>query len=249
MRVLVLGNSDTRGDFAAGETWPAVVAAALSAGKGRECLLREVPFSAIAPGAPEYAVRKVTEFDADLVILPLGTFAFSVGFAWVRVRRLFGKRVAERFRRAEEAFDTRTRPAGRVPGRFNTFTRRAIRRLLGTQPLTSRAALGESYRTLLQALARAEGIHVLVVAYPPEQGKLVKLPDLGEQRKAFLAEVAAAARRHHFFLLDTAPLFQARPAEPLITPDGFHLQAGGHRLVGEAVARAIEAAEAATQPS
>ena len=239
MRILVLGNSDTRGDFAAGATWPEVARASLSA-NGDDVVLHEERFSALTPTAAEYARRKVAEFEPDIVVVPLGTFAFSVGFTWVRVQRLFGQRIADRYRRAEEAFDTHTRPAGQAPGRLNNAARRITRRIIGARPLTTRDSLVESYRHLLQVLAQPEGLDVLLVAYPPEEGRLVKVRNLPEERERLLCEIQSIASRHHFRLLDTAPVLAGAPGlDPLITPDGFHLRRGGHHLVGEAVALAL----------
>jgi lysophospholipase L1-like esterase len=238
-RVLVLGNSDTRGEFAPAPTWTQVARERLNA-DGPDYDFVERSFSPLGDSAPAFVQRLVSEHQPDLVVLPLGTFLFTVGFTWPRVRKLFGARMANRYRKAEEAFDTKTRSTGEQPGRLNTLGRRAARRALGTQPIMRRRQLEESYVRVLQALARQEDLEVIIVAYPLERGRLVKVRRIEEERALFLRSVGAEAARRHFRLLDSAPLFAVRAGEPdLLTSDGFHLERAGHQLLGEALAAAI----------
>src|SRR6185436_9071833 len=85
--ILVLGNSDTRGDFAAGETWPGVAAAIVQAATGEPANVTERGYSATRPEAAAFAEASARELRPDIVVIPLGTFAFTVGFTWVRVER------------------------------------------------------------------------------------------------------------------------------------------------------------------
>ena len=241
MNLLVLGNSDTRGKFAPGPTWTQVARERLSAADPG-LVFAERGFSPIGDSATAYVERFLAEYRPDMVVLPLGTFAFTVGFTWPRIQRLLGRRIAARYRRAEEAFDTRTRPTGTPPGRLNTLVRKSARRVVGTQPILSRAALEAAYTRVLDALARLEDLDVLLVAYPAERGRLVKVRRIAEERQRFLDTIATIAARRHFRLLDSAPLFAGREDEDeIMTADGFHLERAGHALLGEAVAAALSA--------
>lgn len=246
MNILVLGNSDTRGTFVDGPTWTAVLRMAVATRSGAPVDLSEVAFSAVSASGPAYAERKIRELRPDVVILPLGTFAFSVGFTWKRIERLFGKRIAARYRRAEEAFDRRTREPGNEPRRLNRLGRNAARRIVGTQPLVSQRQLTDSYLEVIRAVARVEDVDLLLVAYPPEQGKHVTIRNLAAKRAEFLAGIRAEASRRHYRLVDSAPLFAAAPpGDDLLTADGFHLQRRGHELLGLAVAEALNGREPA----
>ncbi len=238
-KVLVLGNSDTRGEFAPGPTWTAVAQARLNA-DSPEYEFAERGFTPLGEGMPAFIERVLAQHEPDLVVLPLGTFLFTVGFSWPRIRKLFGARAANRYRQAEEQFDTKTRPAGAPPGRANSAARKTARRLVGTQPIMSRAALEASYGRVLDVLARHEDLDVLLVAYPAERGRLVKVRKIAAERQAFVDAIGALAARRHFRLLDSAPLFAGREDDDdIMTADGFHLQGAGHVVLGEAVAGVI----------
>lgn len=240
VRLLVLGNSDTQGRFVDGPTWSAVLRDTLRSDLDEAVELTETGFSAISAGAASFAERKVRELEPDVVVLPLGTFAFTVGFTWKRLERLFGRRIAQRYRRAEEAFDRRTREDGHEPRRVNRLARTAIRSALGTEPLISQATLRRNYADILRAIARIENVDVVLVAYPPEQGRHVTVRNVARRREEFLRDLTAEARSRHYGVVDTAPLFSSAPAgDALLTADGFHLQRHGHELVGAAVARFI----------
>jgi hypothetical protein len=239
MRILVLGNSDTGAEFSGGKPWTEVARRAV-ASRGADASLTEIPFSALGAGAPEYAERKLRELEPDVVILPLGTFAFTVGFVWVRVRTLFGERVARRYKRLEDRFDRRTRRAGGIQSLLNRGARRAARAVIGAQPLTTREALTENYRRILRAMARVEDVDVVVVAYPIEVGRFVVKGDIAQERRRFLAEVAAEAAAHRYALLDSDAVFAGAGGQIVpTTPDGFHLNGTAHRLLGEALAEML----------
>lgn len=240
MRILVLGNSDTQGRFVDGLTWSGVVREVLAARLNEPVSLTEAGFSAVSSAGPVFAERRIRELEPDLVILPLGTFAFTVGFSWKRIERLFGKRIAARYRRAEEAFDRRTREPGNEPPRLNRLARKAVRRAIGTQPLLSQKQLTQNYTEIIHAISRIEDVELVLVAYPPEQGKHVTVRKIERRRAEFIAGISAAARQHRYIVVDSAPLFAAAsPEAELLTADGFHLQRAGHELLGTAVATAI----------
>jgi len=240
MRILVLGNSDTRGEFAPGVTWPEQAAALVSAATREEVSIDERRFSATRPDAPAFAATLVEEVRPDLVLLPLGTFAFTAGFTWVRVQRFFGVRVANWYRKGEAAMDSRTRNEQRLPNSMGRTLRGTMRRLVGTQPMTTSKGLATNYRDVLRALAQAEDCNVLVVAYPPERATSVTVRDAFEQRRMFLEDVAAEAALHRFHLVDSMAAYHDAPnSGELFTPDGFHSTAAGHQVLGAVVAAGI----------
>ncbi|MBK6663072.1 MAG: hypothetical protein IPG47_10095 [Thermoflexaceae bacterium] len=163
MRILVLGNSDTAGMYTDAETWPAVVAARLAARGPQDVTVVERPFWALNPRAPTIAVERAQETGADLVVLPLGSFAFTVGFVWVRVRRLFGERAARRFRAAEASFDNRTRRRNGIRASANRLSRGVARSLIGIEAPHSVEETAAAYVAVLRALSRVETLDVLVV--------------------------------------------------------------------------------------
>ncbi|MEO8540985.1 MAG: GDSL-type esterase/lipase family protein [bacterium] len=240
MNILVLGNSDTQGVFSDGPTWSGIARDRVAANLAEEVVVTEAGFSAVSASGAAYAERKIRELSPDVVILPLGTFAFTVGFTWKRIEGLFGKRIAARYRRAEETFDRRTREKGEQPHRLNQAARKLIRRGIGTQPLISQKDLTKNYAEIIRVISRFEDTDLLLVAYPAERGRHVRVGRIEERRKGFLADVQAEANRHHYRLLDSGPLFAGGADDgTLLTADGFHLQRGGHELLGQAVAAAV----------
>jgi lysophospholipase L1-like esterase len=245
VKILVLGNSDTDGSFAEPHTlWPEAARRVAERELGEAVELTEARFAAAVAGADAYAERRVREAAPDVVILPMGTFAFSVGFVSVRVRARYGKRAGDWYKRLEDALDRRTRRKGGRPGRGGMLARRAARRIIGTQPQATADQLAENYRDILRALSRVEHVDVALVSYPPEQGPyLAKGIASGEARRRFLAAVRAEAARLHYTLIDDS-YAAGRAREEVMTPDGFHMSAEGHRLLGEAVGAAIVALRA-----
>jgi hypothetical protein len=243
MKILVLGNSDTRGTFVSGPTWTNVARALIAARCDEDVSIDEVRFSAERPGSANFAGQRVAEAAADWVVVPVGTFAFAVGFTWVRVQRIFGKRIAAKYRRAEEVVDQRTRSSGESPGRVSVVLRRMTRAAIGTQPLTTAPRLTEAYCEVLRAVARVETAGVLVVFYPPEKGRYVRNRNYEKLRRGLIEAVSRDAAQHHFSILDSEPLFTEHAGpERLVTTDGFHLEKAGHELLGRAVAAVFEKA-------
>ncbi len=245
VKILVLGNSDTAGEFVHAKTWTRVAADVVTEQSGETAEITEVRFGAIGARAAEVAERKVREFEPDLVILPAGTFAYTVGFVGVQVRHRFGKRAGRLYKRLEGAFEQRTGSGnGGQPGgakaALNHAGRKLARTVIGARPLTTQEELTEGFRQVLHAIARVEAVDVLLVAYPAETGRLAnKKLATPARRMRFLADIRQAAEAHHYRLLVADRQFAAHPEGSLITADGFHLNEAGHRVLGEAVAAAI----------
>jgi hypothetical protein len=240
MDLLVLGNSDTAGLFSGGDTWTQVLRQRLNGSGADVNTVTEIRFSPNGAGAAAFAERKARELESDVIILPVGTFAFTVGFVWVRVRSLFGSRVAGWYRRIEDGFDRRTRMPGAKSSGINRFGRRAVRAVLGAEAMVSAESLAESYCAVLRSLARVEEAQVVVMVYPPEEGPYLVRGDLMKKRSLFLETIEAEAARHRYPVVRAEDVFSHRPdGAPMTTPDGFHLNAEGHRLLGEAMAGAV----------
>jgi hypothetical protein len=228
MRALVLGNSDTAGVFSGGETWTQIVRATLQE-SDPELVFTDVTFSPLGTQAPGVAAGLVRDHEADLVILPVGTFAFTTTFTALRVRRLLGRRAARLYKRAENRFDNSTRQRGAWRDRLNRTVRRTVRTVVGADPLASPEASAAAYRAVLDALARDERCDVLVVAYPPEAPKFFEGRPAA-QRAGFLAEIERGVRDHHFrWVLGDDALRDLPPGVEILTRDGFHFNAEGHR--------------------
>jgi len=247
VRILVLGNSDTAGMYTDAETWPAVVAARLAARGLQDVTVVERPFWALNPRAPTIAVERAQETGADLVVLPLGSFAFTVGFAWVRVRRLFGERAARRFRAAEASFDNRTRRRNGIRASANRLSRGVARSLIGIEAPHSVEETAAAYVAVLRALSRVETLDVLVVEYPAERGRGVVGGDIAARRQRFRAAVHAEAEAHRYPFLANAETLGDNSA--FVTEDGFHLSGAGHARLGRAVAEAVHGRLASGVPA
>ncbi len=248
VKILVLGNSDTEGLMSGGKTWTAVARDSIEDALGEPVTLHETRFFLSAAGAPEFAERKVREAQAELVILPVGTFSFTVGFVWVRVRDLFGERAGARYRRWEEAFDVKTLHRGPALSALNRAGRALTRTLIGTCPLTTREQLTRDYAEALRGLSRVEDVQVALVAYPG-RGKYTTRGKAPAQRCLFLAAVRAEAQERHHLWVDSSEEFEARAKDvPTSTPDGFHLNEAGHRVLGSIVADAVLGAVKTREP-
>ncbi|MEX0784157.1 MAG: hypothetical protein WD557_16060 [Dehalococcoidia bacterium] len=232
MKIQLLGNSDTSGAFFDGKTWAGHVRDGMSVTLSREVKWREVGFSALGPTAPAFAEKKVREWDPDIVILPVGTFPFSVTFVWKRVEQLFGKRAGRWYRNMENRFDNSTRARGSLPNRANSAGRSLVRRLVGTAPLATVEETAAAYGRTARALARIEDTQVILLAYGM-RGQHNFAPGGPERRARFMALMADVARDHHLRLIDGQEAFTGIPREvPTTTPDGFHNNAYGHELLG-----------------
>ncbi len=246
MNILAFGNSDSTGAFTGGRVWSEIAREQLEARSGEAVGMTNLPFSVIAPTAVAFAERKVKELSPDLVVLLVGSFAFTAGFTWVRVRRLFGERVGRWYREAEERFEQGTRGKGTNRDHLNTVARRVIRRLVGTQPMATREQVTEAYRGVLQALAQRENIPVVLITYPG-RGAHARSKKAIAQRRIFFRDLKVIADAHRFAWIDGKELFDSRaPGETVLFGDGLHFNAAGHQLLGEALVAAVAATGIAT---
>jgi hypothetical protein len=239
VKVLVLGDSDSSGSFSGERTWTDGVRDGLQAERGDAVTLESIAFSALPPTAAPYAERKLRQLEPDLVIMPVGSFLFTAGFVWVRVRRLFGDRAGRWYRAMEEHWDKQTRDRGRLRSALNRHSRSAVRVVLGTQPLSTREAITDSYRDILGTIAQFENVQVLVMTYPGlgEHARKGKAP---AARKRFFADVHAAAESHHYTWLEGAEIFAGVDYSELTQfHDGLHFNQKGQQMIAGAVLAAI----------
>lgn len=231
MKLLVLGNSDTSGMFTTGQTWTQMVAQGLRE-RGDDVELRETGFVVLGPASAEHAERKVREFEPDLVLLPVGTAMFTVGFVWKRVETLFGKRAARWYKQAEDGFDGRTRAMGSVRDRANVVARKTLRRIVGTQTMSTEPAVTDGFRAVLDTLARIEATQVALIVIAP-RGAHHHRPGAKERRRRFLDAVERAARDHHFTWIETDDAYAGVSDLEMKNPDGMHQTPAGHRMLAD----------------
>jgi lysophospholipase L1-like esterase len=239
VKVLVLGDSDSSGSFSGERTWTDGVRDGLQAERGDDVMLESIAFSALPPTAAPYAERKLRQLEPDLVILPVGSFLFTAGFVWVRVRRLFGDRAGRWYRAMEERWDRQTRDRGRIRSALNRYSRTAVRLVIGTQPLSTREAITDSYRDVFRTIARFEHVHVLVMTYPG-LGDHARRGQAPAARKRFFADVRAAAESHHYTWLEGTDIFAGIDYSDLTEfHDGLHFNQKGQQLIADAVLGAL----------
>lgn len=234
MKLLILGNSDTSGLFTAGETWTGILASGLEK-HGLQVELIERSFVILNPASARHAERHMRELEPDLVILPVGTAMFTVGFVSKRIEALFGKRAARWYRRMESGFDSRTRDRGTVRNRVNVSARGVVRRVVGTRTMSSEQAVTDGFRAVIDMLARIEETQVALIVAAPV-GPQHHRPGAAERRRAFLEQVRGAAAAHHFTWIEAEHAYPPAISDlDIKNRDGLHQTPAGHRMLGEYV--------------
>jgi hypothetical protein len=247
MKLLVLGNSDTSAAFSGGRSWAELVREGLERELSEPIEYEHLVFGPFGRQSPALAEELVRDSEADVVILPLGDFAFTTGFVWKRVESLFGRRAGRSYRRREQQFDAATRGGRRMRTALNGLARRWARRLVGTQPLMSVEQASSCYEAVVRAIARVEQAHVVLVGYPTA-GPPHEKPRLDRERERFHARVREVAARHRYQWVAANDAVAHLPsATDVFTPDGFHMNQLGHQLLGAHVLREIVAATAAAR--
>lgn len=238
MKVLVLGDSDSSGRLTGGVSWPEILKESIAQKTGEHVEFVSSGFSVLPATAHEYAEKKMREVAPDAVVLVLGTFTFTFGMTWLRVQQLFGKRAGRWYRRIEERFDSNTRDQTGKPGRINFAGRAAVRRIIGTKTYSTREQTTDHYRSVFRVLSRFEDTNVVIMTYPGT-GQHTNTGKGPELRRAFMADMKAAANDHHFHWLDTATVFASHEPGELKLDDSLHFNPAGHRVLAEAVEGAL----------
>jgi len=237
VNVLVLGDSDSSGEFSDGTPWPVLVEQRLAAASEQPSKVTTLAFSPLGAGSPDYAVRKVREHSPDAVIIAVGSFWFTAKFVWLRVEHVFGKRAGRWYQELEHGFERRTAGKGGLAGRANSAARWLVPRILGKSAYSSREAITENYRKLFDRLAQVEDVDVVVMSYPG-MGAHAREGDGPRQRGLFFADIRAAADAHRFSWVDGVEVF-ATAAPGTINHDGLHFGKAGHELIATAIEGAL----------
>lgn len=238
MKILVLGDSSSSGTLSDGPPWTEVMRDLLAEEFGESIEIEQKIFVATGEKAAGIAAIAVAEHEPDLVVLTVGNYVFTAPFVWLRVRRLFGRRVGYWFRDIEQSINSATYEKGRVRQRVNRALRAVAHRVIGAETITTRE---ESARTLdetFQQLARAEDVQVVVVADPGIR-KIFRDPRQEERRKFYNVDVKASAEARHFLFVDTTPAFvDKEDGTRFIQSDGLHGTYGYQAIMGEYAASA-----------
>jgi hypothetical protein len=201
MKVLVLGDSGSAGIANKGASMTTVFCDQLAAASEDPVSMEHATFIATGERAIDRAKGRVEEHRPDLVIMVVGPYLFTTKFVWIRVERLFGKRVGGWFRTSERQFNSRARRSGRVLQRVNATAKKLAGKVIGGDTITTREESADVVRGTLRMLASHEGQQVVVLAYPLRKGYLANDRQIAD-RWAYMADVRSAAEQHHFLFLD-----------------------------------------------
>lgn len=243
MKILVFGNSDTRGAAVSGPTWPELVRQRLSSGTD-EAMLLDRQFVPVGPKAPDVAERAACEVQPDVILLPLGEFAFWAETVELRVRRLFGKRAARWFKQSERRFERATTGRSGIRRNTNRAAKWLARRTIGAEGLASVTQVTDTYRETFARLARIENVEVVVVAYPVTPMPALSRRRLREARARFIADLQREAKHRHFHWVSGDQLIAAAglaPAEAY-AEDQVHIGEPCHGLLADAIWLALNPA-------
>lgn len=240
MKVLVLGNSDTRGEAAAGSSWAETAITRWRAAR-IEVDLTERRFAPIGARAVDIADRYLRETQPDSVFIPLGEYAFWAATVEVQIRHRFGARAGRMYKRLETAFEKLTAGRRRAPGAAYGSVRFVARRLIGVRALASVEEVTATYLAVFQRLAQAEALDVWVVAYPLTPLLARRPAALTLARTRFLEELHAAATARYFHWLDgDAAIARAGlSSEQAYATDNVHVSQLGRDALGRALGELI----------
>ena len=235
MKILVLGESDTSGSRTGGISWPGVLQERLEAA-GELVAMDHATFIPTGERAPDIAAKRVAEHQPDLVLLPVGAWAFTTTFVWLRVQRLFGERAGRWFRDMEQAVDGATYEKGSLRGRLNRFLRAAAHRLIGAEAITTRAESTGVYVETINRLAREEALELIAVPYARRRA-VYNDPRQARERQLFMDAVRATVEARHFLWLDPEEVVPGgSDAAVAIQSDDLHTTTVAAKATGELVA-------------
>lgn len=240
MKILVFGNSDTRGAVASGPTWPELVRRALDH-PGEPAELVDRQFVPVGERAPEIAERAATETQPDIILLPLGEFAFWAETVELRVRRIFGLRIAGWFKRNERRFERATNGQSMLKRRANASAKWVARRVIGAEGLATPKQVTATYAETFRRLARIEHTEVVVVAYPVTPMPALQRKRLRDARAAFIAELRSEAAARHFHWISGDDIIAAAGLTPAQAyhEDQVHIGHPSHALFAEAIVASL----------
>ncbi len=240
---MVLGHSDSAGEALPPGVvpWPQRLSTRIAEESGAPVELVHVKFTAFGPRAVEFATRKLTEANPDVVIVSLSAYPCAVSSVSLAVRRRFGERAERWYKRAERGFDRRTFERPGLSGFSNSLARRFSRRVLGATPLATVDEVFRIYDAILRRLAQMEGVNVLAMGETHFSALMQKYdPVLVPAVVELKRRLKAVADERHFAWLDTEPLLVATgDREAIFAADGVHNSPLGHDFYLEWVHRAV----------
>ncbi len=246
MKILLLGNSDTAGQMIQGETWPGLIRSGLESAARAPVALEQKRLAPYGPRAAGLVSEAVEASQPDVVLLPLVTYAFAVGYVSLRVRQRFGERAYRWYLRAEDAMQRRTSGKGGPVGAVNSWTQRLARKVIGVAPHAAVEEVTDTYLEIFRRLSRLEDIQVVAVSYPAFSEALQRLnPGMMTTTRQCESILREAAAGHRFLWADGQTALEAADATVTgVAPDGSHLSVLGHCLYAEMVLQVL-----ATPPS
>lgn len=236
VNLLVLGDSNTHDLPNGAVPWPELVRQGLEAKLAEAVELRSSRLWVVGPEAADIAERRVAASRPDVAIVTIGTYAFTAKLVHLRVRNLFGERMAERYRKAEQRFERSTggNGASRPRRKLNTMVRTVAHRVIGTASYASREDVAAGYAAVFAALARHEDLHVIALTYPGAS-IYTQSKEARRERAKFLPAVRAVAEKHHFGWVEGADVFAAGSRPGDLHTDGLHYGAEGQRIFASAI--------------
>jgi hypothetical protein len=194
-------------------------------------------FVPIGERAPDVLEAAAVEEAPDVVLLPLGEFAFWAETVELRVRQLFGKRAARWFKTAERRFDRATSGRRGVRGSARAGAKWVARRTIGVSALATPKQVTETYRESFTRLARLENTVVVVVAYPETPLPALQKPRLRDARAAFIRDLRREAEMRHFSWMSGDEVIAAQGLTPTeaYAADHIHIGEAAHELFAEAI--------------
>jgi len=166
------------------------------------------------------------------VILAAGSYLFSAGFVWLRVKRLFGGRAGRLARQLELRFDAATNRPGRVRPRVNALVRGIARTIIGTETITTWEESARATTETLRELARSEDLCVLVMSYGSRAG-YGDTPGRDRTRVRYVEAVRAAAAEHRHLFVDATAAYAPGTQFSRVSPnDRLHRGSDFHETIG-----------------
>ncbi len=232
--MLVLGHSDSDGTQLtdASDAWPNLVARELPG------LSIELSHRTLFPGrsATRFVEKELAATTPDIVVVAVSSFSAAFEFVSNRLRDLLGNRAASVAIRLEHLAGDLSVSNQRLH-QTTMAPRRVARRLLGARSTSTVEATLNSYRGVIQRLAREESVQTIVFGgkgytryHETMNPKMRAIHDL------FEAEIGRMAEAHHFdWVFHEALLGGPDAKDQFFLPDGVHCNERSHRLVADAI--------------
>lgn len=243
MRIHILGHSDSKleGDTA---DWPLLVKGLLERELGEPIVMTGSRLAPYGPRALTYATRQVTEAAPEVVLLSVSAFACAVGLVYLRAGERFGERAQRLYEATEHRYSRFASRSAAVSPAHDRFVRSIARKFIGTATLAPVEEVGAVYAGILNELARAERLQVIVMGESFFSRGLQRAnPGMVAKIETLRNIVRPAAEAHRFPWVDIEAAFATSgDREQYFLSDGVHNSAAGHHTVAQVVAAEIRRA-------